>query len=110
MCIIPIPTVSKIFFVFQGIILMGPLLVIDPDMATPIKKWLARVLQGILPSFSLGALEASHITRDAVYVKKVNRITIAFVILNLTRLEVVYIDGSRAVGRVSLNYSFTRSK
>ena len=51
---------------------MGPLLVVDPDMATPLKKWLARVFQGILPSFSLGALEASHITRDAVYVKKVN--------------------------------------
>jgi hypothetical protein len=51
---------------------MGPLLMVDPDMATPLKKWLAKILKGVLPSFCIGALDAANITRDKDHVKKVS--------------------------------------
>jgi hypothetical protein len=50
---------------------MGPLIEVDPDLATPFKKWLAKILQGVFPSFCIGVLEAEHVTRDKDHVKKV---------------------------------------
>jgi len=58
-------------FFFQGMILMGPLVIVDPDLATPVKKWLAKVLQGILPGFCLGGIDPALVTRDREYVRKV---------------------------------------
>ena len=55
-------------------ILMGPLVIVDPDLATPVKKWLAKVLQGILPGFCLGGIDAALVTRDREYVRKVKQI------------------------------------
>lgn len=58
---------------FKSIVLMGPLIKMDPNIATPLKKTLASVFSGILPSFSLGALDASAITRDEDVVKRVEK-------------------------------------
>jgi hypothetical protein len=55
-------------------ILMGPLVIVDPDLATPVKKWLAKVLQGILPGFCLGGIDAAFVTRDKEYVRKVKEV------------------------------------
>lgn len=56
---------------FKGVVLMGPLIKMDPNIATPLKKTLARLVKGILPSFTLGEIEASAITRDASVVQRV---------------------------------------
>ena len=37
---------------FKSIVVMGPLIKMDPNIATPLKKTLASVFSGILPSFS----------------------------------------------------------
>ena len=39
---------------FKSIVLMGPLIKMDPKIATPFKKVLSNVFSGIIPSFSLG--------------------------------------------------------
>lgn len=57
---------------FKGMVLMGPLITMDPDLATPFKKKLAGFFQGILPSFAIGQLDASLITRDQEVVKRVD--------------------------------------
>jgi hypothetical protein len=44
---------------------------VNPDLATPSKRCLAKVLQCVLPCVSHGALDVANITRDKDYVKKV---------------------------------------
>ena len=56
---------------FSGMVLMGPLIKMDPDIATPVKKVLAKVFQSLIPSFSLGELDHTAITRDEQVVKRV---------------------------------------
>jgi len=48
----------------KGIVLVGPLIEADPEVATPFKIMLARLLSGVLPGFQLGALNREHITSD----------------------------------------------
>ena len=55
---------------------MGPLVIVDPDLATPVKKWLAKVLQGILPGFCLGGIDAALVTRDREYVRNVKHVEV----------------------------------
>ena len=43
----------------------------DPNIATPLKKTLAKWLKSLLPSFSLGSLDATAITRDEEVVSRV---------------------------------------
>ena len=52
---------------------MGPLIEVDPDLATPFKKWLAKFFQGVFPSFCIGTLQAELVTRDKDHVKKVRK-------------------------------------
>jgi len=56
---------------FKCIVLMGPLITMDPTLVTPFKKVLAGVFSGLLPSLALGTLDASLITRDEVVAKRV---------------------------------------
>lgn len=56
---------------FKAVILNGPLVKLAPEIATPLKKILARIAKGILPSFALGNLDASAITRVEEVVKRV---------------------------------------
>jgi len=56
---------------FKGLIFMGPLIKMDPNIATPIKRQLAHWLQAITPKISLGYLEHEAITRDKNVVERV---------------------------------------
>ena len=49
---------------FKGLIFMGPLIKMNPAIATPVNKMLAGVMQCIAPKFSLGYLDHEAITRD----------------------------------------------
>jgi len=55
----------------SGLFLNGPLVSLDPDMATPVKRFLAKVLQGMVPYFSLGAIDPEQVTRDQSIVEKI---------------------------------------
>jgi hypothetical protein len=46
-------------------ILMGPLLILDPAISTPLNRWLAKTVATILPSFAgISRVNLSLITRD----------------------------------------------
>jgi hypothetical protein len=66
----PPTRVQKIILPYQGIALMGPLLVFDPEMTTPFRKWLAKTAQKCLPSLAVGGIDPSLITHDADQVAK----------------------------------------
>ena len=56
---------------FRGVVLMGPLVMMNPIVATPIKKCLASLFCRILPSFAIGELVPEDITRDKAVVQRV---------------------------------------
>jgi len=56
---------------FKSIVLMGPLIKPDPNVATPVKKMLSKVLSGVLPSVAIGGLDETGITRDESVVKRI---------------------------------------
>lgn len=49
---------------WDGVVLMGPLIHIDPALASPVKLWAARVLSRVTPQLAVGALTVEDITRD----------------------------------------------
>ena len=53
---------------FKGLIFSGPLIKMDPNIATPFNKMLAGWLQAIAPKFSLDSLDHDAITRDKIRV------------------------------------------
>ena len=56
---------------FKGLIFMGPLIKMNPAIATPVNKMLAGVMQCIAPKFSLGYLDHEAITRDKAVCERV---------------------------------------
>ena len=56
---------------FQGVVLMGPLVTMNPLLATPFKRFLANIFCRILPSFAIGELIPEDITRDKAVVERV---------------------------------------
>lgn len=38
---------------FDGVVLMGPLIHIDPALASPVKLWLARLLSRVTPQLAV---------------------------------------------------------
>jgi len=48
----------------KGAVLMGPLIALDPSMASPFKKFLAKTASKILPSFALGGIDSNLVTSD----------------------------------------------
>ena len=53
---------------FKGLIFSGPLIKMDPNIATPFNKMLAGWLQAIAPKFSLDSLNHDDVTRDKIRV------------------------------------------
>jgi len=49
---------------FRGMVLMGPLITLDPAMASPIKVFLAKAASRVLPSFALGGIDPVLVTSD----------------------------------------------
>jgi len=56
---------------FKGYAACGPLMMIDPDLATPLLRFMARALSGIMPNFALQKLDPNHVTRDPEVVRKI---------------------------------------
>ena len=50
---------------------MGPLIKLDPNVATPIKKMLSKIFGLCFPSVIISKLDESEITRDEAVVKRV---------------------------------------
>lgn len=53
---------------FSGIVLMGPLIALDPAMATPMKVFMAKAASRFLPSFSLGGIDPALVTSDQAWI------------------------------------------
>jgi len=50
---------------FDGVVLMGPLIHIDPALASPMKLWVVRMLSRIAPNLSIGQLDLAQVSRDS---------------------------------------------
>ena len=48
---------------FKGAVLMGPALVADPDVATPLNVFMAKVANYVMPGFQVSTLEEEKVTR-----------------------------------------------
>ena len=51
---------------FSGMVLMGPLIALDPAVASPIKVFMAKVASRLWPGFSLGGIDPKLVTSDQV--------------------------------------------
>lgn len=49
---------------FKGVVLIAPMVQMNPDSATPFKVFVAKVLNHMMPSLTLGAIESKWISRD----------------------------------------------
>ncbi|KAM3837964.1 monoglyceride lipase, partial [Diretmus argenteus] len=49
---------------FAGVALIAPMVQMNPDSATPFKVFMAKVLNHMLPSLSLGSIESKWVSRD----------------------------------------------
>ncbi|XP_029974387.1 monoglyceride lipase isoform X1 [Salarias fasciatus] len=49
---------------FAGVVLIAPLVQMNPEAATPFKVFLAKILNHMLPSLSLGAIQSKWVSRD----------------------------------------------
>jgi len=67
---ITVAAVLKEVKAFDGVVLMGPLIHIDPAMATPIKIWTARMLSRIAPNLTVGTLDLALVTRDEEWLEQ----------------------------------------
>ena len=47
-------------------VLMGPMIALDPAMATPMKVFMAKAASRFLPGFSLGGIDPALVTSDQV--------------------------------------------
>ncbi|XP_029107567.1 monoglyceride lipase-like isoform X2 [Scleropages formosus] len=49
---------------FAGVVLISPMVRMNPESATPFKVFVARLLNHVLPSLTLGSVESRWISRD----------------------------------------------
>ncbi|XP_062855154.1 monoglyceride lipase [Trichomycterus rosablanca] len=49
---------------FAGVVLIGPLILMNPESATPFKVFMAKVLNHMAPSLSLGSIDPKQVSRD----------------------------------------------
>ncbi|KAJ0064572.1 hypothetical protein NL108_009777, partial [Boleophthalmus pectinirostris] len=49
---------------FTGVVLIAPLVQMNPDSATPFKVFVAKVLNHMMPSLTLGNIESKWVSRD----------------------------------------------
>lgn len=58
---------------FSGVALIAPMVQMHPESVTPFKVFMAKVLNHMLPSLSLGAIESKWISRDQKQVEAYDR-------------------------------------
>ncbi|KAI9531045.1 hypothetical protein NQZ68_000537 [Dissostichus eleginoides] len=49
---------------FSGVVLIAPMVQMNPDSATPFKVFMAKVLNHMLPSLTLGTIDSKWVSRD----------------------------------------------
>ncbi|XP_066499945.1 monoglyceride lipase isoform X2 [Hoplias malabaricus] len=49
---------------FAGVVLIGPMIQMNPESATPFKVFLAKVLSHMMPSLTLGTIDPKWVSRD----------------------------------------------
>ncbi|KAJ8370167.1 hypothetical protein SKAU_G00101950, partial [Synaphobranchus kaupii] len=49
---------------FAGVVLIAPMVQMNPESATPIKVFMAKILNHIMPSLTLGSIESKWISRE----------------------------------------------
>ncbi|XP_028679857.1 monoglyceride lipase isoform X1 [Erpetoichthys calabaricus] len=49
---------------FAGVILIAPMVIMNPESATPFKVFLAKLLNHLLPSLTLGQIDSKWVSRD----------------------------------------------
>ncbi|KAM9342584.1 monoglyceride lipase [Pholidichthys leucotaenia] len=49
---------------FAGVVLIAPMVQMNPDSATPFKVFMAKLLNHMFPSFTMGSIESRWISRD----------------------------------------------
>ncbi|XP_029362822.1 monoglyceride lipase [Echeneis naucrates] len=54
---------------FAGVVLIAPMVQMNPDSATPFKVFLAKVLNHMLPSLTLGSIQSKWVSRDQTEVE-----------------------------------------
>ncbi|XP_026223765.1 monoglyceride lipase [Anabas testudineus] len=54
---------------FAGVVLIGPMVQMNPDSATPFKVFMAKVLNHVVPSLTLGSIDSKWISRDKTQVE-----------------------------------------
>ncbi|OQV23119.1 putative Monoglyceride lipase [Hypsibius exemplaris] len=57
---------------FRGIILIGPLVVPDPEIATPTMKFVAKLLSTLAPGLGIQSINNDHLSRDRAVVERFN--------------------------------------
>ena len=57
---------------FNGFATFGPLVAIDPDMITPLRRFTVEKLKNWLPHLTTGQLESKLITRDQEVIRKID--------------------------------------
>ncbi|XP_068454519.1 monoglyceride lipase [Clinocottus analis] len=54
---------------FAGVVLIAPMVQMNPESATPFKVFVAKVLNHMVPSLTLGSIDSKYISRDAKQVE-----------------------------------------
>ncbi|XP_028308482.1 monoglyceride lipase isoform X2 [Gouania willdenowi] len=54
---------------FSGVVLIAPMVQMNPDTATPLKVFFAKILNQVCPRLSLGSIESKWISRDQKHVE-----------------------------------------
>ncbi|XP_014887883.1 monoglyceride lipase isoform X2 [Poecilia latipinna] len=54
---------------FTGVVLIGPMVQMNPESATPFKVFVAKLLNHMLPSLTLGSIESKWVSRDETQVE-----------------------------------------
>ncbi|XP_029689324.1 monoglyceride lipase isoform X1 [Takifugu rubripes] len=57
---------------FAGVVLIAPMVQMNPESATPFKVFLAKVLNHLMPSLTLGSIQSKWVSRDKKQVEAYN--------------------------------------
>lgn len=63
---------------FKGAVFIGPMIVVDPELATRFNIWACTLLRYIAPNFGIQPLETEKVTRDEKMVEKMKNDVLQF--------------------------------
>ncbi|XP_054708604.1 monoglyceride lipase-like isoform X2 [Uloborus diversus] len=63
---------------FKGVVLIGPCIATNPDLATPLKVKLAKFMRWLAPKFPVGGIDMNQVSSDPKVVKKMKQDPLRF--------------------------------